>query len=333
MFRGLAQDLSSAASHAGVDIVIAADFTSGKTARIEQAVASLAASRARVIVCAMYNDDLAAITEAADRLGLLQKGYSWILASESGIAEAVAASPDPQRTQSRLTGWLTAGFDYFEDENGPRFQLMLENDLTEDLSKYGLEEGLEPQVKQAIDSGPCDQYCRTIYDAVWTAAIAIRRVGVGHDGAVDKRALLSAIRNVSFWGATGRVALDRESGEREATAMPLLLKNLRPVERRSGTALAAVLTWTWVEGDGGGGVLQAISTSPPIWPGRGSTWAVPLDSVECDGGYVFDNATVSCVGCAKGTAKDQDRCVRCAPGETKLLQHDVLLLCPSTMVY
>eukprot|EP00961_Rhodomonas_salina_P294160 3934334-Rhodomonas_salina.1 len=59
------------------------------------------------------------------------------------------------------------------------------------------------------------------------------RMDVGDDGSVDQGLLLSAIRNVSFEGASGLVKFD-EAGERDASNQPMIMKNLRPTMGTDG---------------------------------------------------------------------------------------------------
>eukprot|EP00961_Rhodomonas_salina_P025070 337869-Rhodomonas_salina.1 len=127
------------------------------------------------------------------------------------------------------------------------------------------------------------------------------------DGSLDKHRLLQAIRNVSFDGATGRVAFD-ERGERDGGALPLLMKNIRPVVGSDGeVTLSEVVTWKWY---GGEGRLDAESERAPIWPGGAEAWELPIQVQECGPGLVFSVDSLQCEPCPAGEGKEGSVCVR-----------------------
>eukprot|EP00961_Rhodomonas_salina_P264760 3578530-Rhodomonas_salina.1 len=91
---------------------------------------------------------------------------------------------------------------------------------------------------------------------------------LAEDGSVDKAALLTAIRNVSFEGGSGQVKFD-EVGERDSE-QPMILKNVRATEGPDGVvSLSLVTTWRWRSESG---VMQRESSDPPIWPGGRRGW-------------------------------------------------------------
>eukprot|EP00961_Rhodomonas_salina_P235256 3179809-Rhodomonas_salina.1 len=152
--------------------------------------------------------------------------------------------------------------------------------------------------------------CGTAIDAVWTAAIAISRVGVAEDGSVDKALLLTAIRNVSFEGASGWVEFD-EKGERESASMSLILKNMRPVTGTDGAVTIATLpTFRWQSTEDGQGSLVRESNDPPLWPGGERAWQFPHEVMDCETGFVFSTSSLQCELCPAGTVVGGNECVR-----------------------
>eukprot|EP00961_Rhodomonas_salina_P189132 2551849-Rhodomonas_salina.1 len=222
--RGLAQDLAAAAPNAGVEILVTAQFALGERSQIQLAVSRLVETGARIIICLAFNSDVSQIAQIADNAGMLDAGFAWITTNDFALDSVLSASEDPEKTQEQLTGWIVAGLDVFAGDLGPRFRDVMDNTPLQHLNHAVLDGALSEEV---MASGACDQYCAMMYDAFWTVAIAMSKVGVGDDGSVDKVALLSAIRGVSFEGASGQVTFN-EVGERDASEQPLILQNLRP---------------------------------------------------------------------------------------------------------
>lgn len=106
------------------------------------------------------------------------------------------------------------------------------------------------------------------------------RVGVAEDGSLDKAALLKAIREVEFEGASRQVRYD-SSGERDESETPVILKNARAIttdDGRRAAGVAMVETWQWWPGESGGLKRVGGDENAPVWPGGGApTWTVPPD--------------------------------------------------------
>jgi hypothetical protein len=308
----MGQDLTNAGIAIGVEIMSTILYKLGDEAGIREVVAAIGESVARVIVVIAYDSDLPAIAAAADEEEMLTPGYAWVLNNGNNIHYAVESSPNPEKTRKQLEGWMMFFFQPFYGEAGLRFQHVFENEPFQHLAHPVFEGGLTEE----IVSSPCDFFCGLIYDAVWTAAIAIGRVGVAADGSVDKAALLRAIRNVSFDGATGRVRFDPETGERDPKSLPLLLLNLRPSQRRDGEpSLSPVLTWQfWQDAGEQGGRLEEKSDEPPVWPGGARSWTPPQDRMVCPDGHVYQRSTLRCEPCPPGSRLLVDRCEECEVG-------------------
>eukprot|EP00961_Rhodomonas_salina_P199675 2693408-Rhodomonas_salina.1 len=313
--RGLAQDLVSAASALQVEIAVITDFQFGEEEQIDSAISALAEQSIRIVICAAYHSDFPVIAASADKYGMLREGFAWIIPFDVAIDDVVAFSRDPASTFKHITGWLTAAIDPMYGEGALLFQNVLESEAVQHLNHSGLE-GLVTE--DVIKGGQCDVYCGLIYDALWTAAIALARVGLAQYGSVDKEALLSAIREVSFEGASGRLQY-LETGERDTSLLPLVVKNVRPSSRRAGeSTLSAVETWRWwpdtVLDDDIMGRLDRQSSEPPVWPGGGSNWTVPVDMTVCPSGYVYSQETVKCEPCPPGSHLVDRECVPCPQG-------------------
>eukprot|EP00961_Rhodomonas_salina_P115813 1558633-Rhodomonas_salina.1 len=172
--RGLAQDLLSAASGVGAEIEKTVRFSAGVTSEIEEAINTIEQTGSRIIVCVAFKSDFAVLADVANVYGMLTAGYVWIVPSDAVVNDAVAMSPDPERTSKLLTGWFTVSIDPILEKSRSCFQEVLEREPLGHLNYSGLEVLLSPEV---IHGGLCDQPCALIYDAVWSAAIALGRVG------------------------------------------------------------------------------------------------------------------------------------------------------------
>eukprot|EP00961_Rhodomonas_salina_P146962 1978335-Rhodomonas_salina.1 len=188
--RGLTQGMVSAANEAGVEVVASSDFALGDAQKIENAVTVIAETTARIVVCISYDEDLARVAEVADRVGMLIEGYAWILPALSDIGAIIATSSDPAKTQQYFTGWMVVALNPLHSGLDARYREVKESEPLEHLN-VGI---LDGSVSESTVKG-CDGYCAAIYDAIWTAAIAMSSMELAEDGSVDKAALLTAIRN------------------------------------------------------------------------------------------------------------------------------------------
>lgn len=292
-----------------VEVVAVSAYSIGDPDSIQNSIRVIAGSLARVVLCTTYQVDLASIAEAADREGLLSKGYAWVLTALMDFNDIISQSPDPEKTRQRLTGWMLVA-NNLDDALSARFQEVFRSEPLEHLNRPRI---LENSVSETIVSN-MDEYCAAHYDAVWTAAIAMSSMDLGEDGTVDKGALLLAIRNVSFEGASGQVLFGQD-GDRDPSGVPMLLQNLRPTSRRSGSlGLSRVATWAWVSDGGESGTLSRQGAEAPCWPGGGRNWSAPADAANCADGFFFSKVSAQCEQCPPGTALRHDSCELCPLG-------------------
>ena len=297
----------SAAATSGVDVAVSSGFMLGEGSEIGQSVSQVAASGARIILCVLFDLDLAALASAVESQGLLKSGYVWLIPGQRDVVGVIKSSPDPEKTRAQLTGWMTFTVDQFHGGLGERFNQALDSEPFEHLDHPVLGGTL---TEAAVLEGTCGFYCGVMYDAVWTAAIAISRMQLEDDGTLDKAALLTAIRTASFEGATGRVEFE-ETGERGTAGLPLLLRNVRALDDgEGGLSVAQVLTWQSTIGPNGAAKLDRMASEPPIWPGGERGWDLPHEVLVCEGDFVFSAASLQCEPCPRGTAAEGNECVR-----------------------
>eukprot|EP00961_Rhodomonas_salina_P296184 3936124-Rhodomonas_salina.1 len=101
---------------------------------------------------------------------------------------------------------------------------------------------------------------------------------LAEDGSVDKAALLTAIRNVSFEGASGRVQYDMQTGERDTGDQVLRMSNIQQVTGADGSvSLAMVPVWRLQAGVDGEVRLERAGNHSPVWPGGEQGWELPFE--------------------------------------------------------
>eukprot|EP00961_Rhodomonas_salina_P264752 3578331-Rhodomonas_salina.1 len=174
--RGYAWDAMSSARKNGVEVVIAAGFALGDRSEVAGAVRQVAESGARITVCLAFAADMAVIAAEVDSQGLLSTGHAWII-HRTALKDVVAASDEPDKTLQRLTGWLVGTIDASLGEKGVRFQEVLESEPLNGLNNSVL----GGELTEALIKEPCDMFCIAVYDAVWTAAIAMSRMELAED--------------------------------------------------------------------------------------------------------------------------------------------------------
>eukprot|EP00961_Rhodomonas_salina_P118601 1596905-Rhodomonas_salina.1 len=172
--RGFAQDATVAAREAGIEIAISVGFGLGDRSGTEDAIGQISQSGARVTLCAVFQSDLAAVASVADEQGMIGTGYAWVIAGYTSIDGVLDQIPDPASTLARLTGWFIGSIDLLHGERGTQFDTALQQEPLGNLNHSGLEDVVSVK---GIQGGRCHQPCALIYDAVWSAAIALGRVG------------------------------------------------------------------------------------------------------------------------------------------------------------
>eukprot|EP00961_Rhodomonas_salina_P023754 319187-Rhodomonas_salina.1 len=176
--RGFARDATSAASDVGMDVVVAADYDLGDLSGMDRAVRRLADAGSRITLVVAY-DEVGTIAALADQYGMMKSGYAWVVPEENVTPELVTQSADPESMLRQLTGWFTVAIDPMHGEQGPRFLQVLEDTPLQHYNQSRMEE-LIAASGVALDQ--CNQFCALAYDAVWTTAIALARVGLAGDG-------------------------------------------------------------------------------------------------------------------------------------------------------
>eukprot|EP00961_Rhodomonas_salina_P217255 2935513-Rhodomonas_salina.1 len=174
---GFVSEAITASSQLGVEVVASSGFSLNDPSGIEKAVSLVAESGARVTLCIVFPADLEVILEVADGLGLLSTGYAWVT-SQQTLEALLSGVADPARTSKQLAGLLEMQMDLLDGPRGPRFHQVLHNTLIENLDNRVFGDVL---TEALIKKDPCDGYCATIYDAVWTAAIAMSRMELAED--------------------------------------------------------------------------------------------------------------------------------------------------------
>eukprot|EP00961_Rhodomonas_salina_P138434 1862093-Rhodomonas_salina.1 len=171
---GFVQDANVAANNLGVDVVVSVEFELGDRSEIENAVSQIARSGARITLCIAFDNDMATIAAVADEYGMVDSGFAWIVFQEQLTAEVLASSPDPESTVRQLSGWFAASLNLLHGEQGIRFQNVFQNEPLHHLDESVVNEST---FAASIAGAPCNQFCATMYDSVWAAAIALGRVG------------------------------------------------------------------------------------------------------------------------------------------------------------
>lgn len=302
--RAFMGDATEAAAKVGVDLALSLVYSLGDAASIEDAVSRLAQSGVGIVLCTIFHSDLLSIAYAADSHGLLGDGFAWIVPHAVPVDAVAAQSPDPARARAVLQGWLASSSGLLRGAAGEAFYTVLANEPLENLNVSGLQGLVTPGLLQ---ERVCDDFCAAIYDAVWTAAIAIAQVEPAANATLDKAALLAAVRAVSFDGASGRVQYDA-TGERDVLEVPFFIKNVRAVQPGGGAAEGIALVETWRLEQGA--AVPVDEGSPPVWLGGQRAWTLPVQVLACPRGQVFSGSSLQCERCPPGTAEQGGACVR-----------------------
>ena len=279
---------------------------------MDKACSEVADSKARIFMVLVFDSDLAILLAKLRAYGLLGKGYVFITA-DGFIAEAVVAgSEDPAQMVDDLAGWFQVTMNPTFGERGARFNSLLK---VEPLPH--LRTALFDVSEAILRSGECDAFCASIYDAIWATALAAAGAARLESGGIDPRALKERLWALEFEGASGLVAFDAETGERDASTIPMVIQNLQPgrPSRSEGSATLAIeVAWTWSMKAG----LVRQSPEPPLWRGGVRTWEdgadVPSDGANCATGTIFSVSKLLCEPCLAGKYQDQQECVECPPG-------------------
>eukprot|EP00961_Rhodomonas_salina_P221045 2988344-Rhodomonas_salina.1 len=304
--QGYARSVQNFGAGQGVDILVAASFSSGEQASIDTAVHVVQQSGARIIFCITFAQDMEAIARSAAEDGIVGRGYVWM--TGDGIkdpASMVEASPDPTRMMSFLTGFLTINTKPMYGELGEKFRAVWEHEKKL-IDLAPLNEAAQTYAVESM-TGACSDMCGYIYDAVWASAFAVN-AAVDYDTLnLDKRELGSKLRAQHFQGSTGTISFDPATGDRSAGGISVIYQNWVPTA--DGASVQAVDLYKWNMESG------VLSLGPvPVW-GGGIEREMPPPDGACGGGRVYSAETMSCLPCAPGTAETMGVCVACEVGK------------------
>eukprot|EP00961_Rhodomonas_salina_P142922 1923823-Rhodomonas_salina.1 len=223
---GLAEAINTAAAELDVKILTAQKFRYTDPESIKDAVDAAATYGGRIYLFAVMETALEDLFFAAEQAGIAGRGYTWV--NTGGIEDpgaAVASSSDPPRLQHLISGVL--------DVRDRALYGDLEDRLGDSLSKMDPERLYDPVLgehDEVIDSlltAP-HNLCGYIYDATWAQGLAISRAGLTEDGQLDRESQLHHLRNLDFTGATGRVKMNPETGDRMWEGITMIVQNWQP---------------------------------------------------------------------------------------------------------
>eukprot|EP00667_Euglena_gracilis_P000110 EG_transcript_110 len=219
---------------------------------VDAALQAIKDSGASVILAVADPDGYTTIIQRAALLGLTgasQSGtYLWL--SVSNVLSSTALQSDPATSQS-----LQGSLDIRPGTgSGARWDRLV-----------ALWRAANPASAAVEDSPPV--YAAETLDAVYALAQSIARVKLAGQP-VNQGNVLSALRTISFTGASGPLAFSATSSDRVGTA-PLSIANL--------------IRWQWVQVGYYNGTTQALSPTAVLWPGGSLTLPVPRLVVQLAG--------------------------------------------------
>lgn len=308
--RSFLTDLGLSSAPTGVEIGAAQKYDLEEEGSVDAAMAVLKESAVRVVISIGLDADTSLLAAAAQKHGMLGEGYVWLKPDGFSPETYVQEATDPQLAVDQMTGWLMMDMTGLSGAAEARFQSVLRKHPVEELQS-GHPRALVTE--KALNSGPCSGFCAYLYDAVWLTALAASKTKRDTDGRLDREALLHAIRTTAFEGSSGLVDLDASTGDRDAGAMTMVLRNLQPGTDASGRPQVRRRTvWLWNEGEG---ITRVVpDDEPPFWHRESRGWETPSDGASCNAGYVFSEDRLVCAACPAGTHESGARCLPCAPG-------------------
>ena len=204
-----------------------AAFASGDEASAVRAVQQLKnrtyqGTASNIIVLVAHNADMKAIFSEADKQGMLDWPYVWIVSD--GPTTAVANTlPE---LAPKLAGILQLQISPVALPSFARYQAAWQRLAPTDCAR------LVPGLDQSAFEGTADASGAYAYDATATAALAMRAVAADNSTAPSNSStatygarLNAAIRALSFSGATGRVSFQHGLGDRAPGEQELVLSN------------------------------------------------------------------------------------------------------------
>ena len=229
---GYAQKIGERATECGMQVDTTAIFAYGDRVSAAQAVRKLAPQpgqpgqetpvRANIIVLIAFENDLPAIFETAEEIGLLDAPHVWITTDAiqpTDVNTHLQAGRLTARVHRKLVGLSQI---YISPESLPgfaRYSAAWRAMAPEDCARLAPEllGGLGAVVFD--DPDPIGAYA---FDAAAAVALASRAITANHtDPAIHAQRLTAALRGLSFSGASGDVAFKSGLGDRDPNGLEL----------------------------------------------------------------------------------------------------------------
>ncbi|KAK3257437.1 hypothetical protein CYMTET_33474, partial [Cymbomonas tetramitiformis] len=230
---GFANSFIDAARELGITIRTSQSYDFGSEETLANAMDTIKASKALILLVICYNEHLQTIMDLAEERGMIGDNFVWLVTDGvSDGARVLNHTDDPERLARQLFGALRASS--VGNSNTQRWQnaeaAYRERiaEILKDNPELSLFLNLEEEEQFTCPDG--DDVCSImgwVYDAVWAAAMAASMmteadIGV-HYWAQDVYENLKA--NVSFEGNSGTDVRMDEYGDRSAHDLRIYLKN------------------------------------------------------------------------------------------------------------
>lgn len=315
--------LSEAAARVGIRLVTAQKYELGasdeETFRsIEQAVAAVANSGARIILEAVDYNEFPHLVRAAEAHNLTGRGYQWVSPNRQQATTVLARGDSLGVTEAQvhqfLRGQLTVALEPFGSPKA--FQHYHEVERAEDQDE--LFSALLPDVQRFdLNTHYCLGICGYIYDAVVAMAVAAARAeakGEGPGSKLDRHLVLAELADVRFSGASGPVSFDANL-DREASGVPfsIFCQTEAPDAAEGNWKMLAVPIGSYVPGTG----IAKLKDADFEWSSRERGWGKLLRAdYRCSAGEGFSSESLRCEQCLPGTASPGNNapCTPCPRG-------------------
>ena len=291
----LRTEVQSASMSLEVDI----RFRSGRFDPAE--LRRIIAARLRVVFVLGYEPDVLAVALAGHDQGMTTAGWAWLGLDNVPGSETGAAAGQIDVAKASLDGWL-----YIEPATAApqAFFEMVKNRSSQFNVIYN-------------ENEETNGFATSLYDAVILFARAATAIMDAGGSVRDGRAVVAAMKNVSFNGMNGLIQLDSYGDLRESISVKNYV--LLPNRGMKGVAVGLYDSGTkqFISADSTPHIRPTSGLSRIRWPGQ--TEAMPVDSVkpplECPAGSFVDGA--SCKECAAGSSSaggNISACDLCIPG-------------------
>eukprot|EP00960_Hanusia_phi_P062303 765109-Hanusia_phi.AAC.6 len=222
----------------GIATIANQKFVDQDAASMKDAVKILKESGARIFVyIGLGSVNLQNLLTAAGNEGIAGvDGYAWLTADQNTPEADITSMTGNLGELRRLyAGWLNVALD------------MIYGDLATNCYNYYSKVDHSTYYYPAINMSAnvykeqCTQYDAMGYDTVWAIA-----VGLGNMKA-DKSDLNTQIRLASFYGASGELHFNLNTGDRSAQGVHAVLQNVQPASMAEGIVIGNKSTVSLVE--------------------------------------------------------------------------------------